>query len=98
MTFQEFWDEVVKTKILPNTAIQHIPYSLSEKVEKKLMMVDPQKVAELLEACIDQINLKSNQKQRYTFVHVFAPSYHVGRRRAGRGLSRPEVNPPVTAS
>lgn len=56
MAFEEYWDEVTKLKNIPNTAIEQLPSTLSEKTKKKLMKRKPEESAEILEAAIDLIN------------------------------------------
>ena len=56
MTFEEYWAEVEKLKVLPNTAIKQIPSSLSENTKKKLMKKRPEETAGIMRAAIDEIN------------------------------------------
>lgn len=56
MTFEEFWAEVEKLRVLPEMAIVHIPMSLSAESKKKLMKAGPQKCAKMLKSAIEEIN------------------------------------------
>ncbi len=56
MTFEEYWIEVEKLKILPHMAIVQLPASLSDYTKKRLMKRNPAETAEILRAAIDEIN------------------------------------------
>lgn len=56
MTFEDYWAEVEKQKVLPNTAIQQRPSSLSDGTKKKLMRMLPNETIEILSTVIDEIN------------------------------------------
>ena len=56
MTFEELWEEVRKTDLLPNMAIQQLPESISDSTKKRLCRYSSYEVAELLVAVIDEIN------------------------------------------
>lgn len=56
MTFEEYWGEVEKLKVLPNTAIRQLPSSLSAETKRRLMRKRPEETAEMLRAAIEEIN------------------------------------------
>lgn len=56
MTFEEYWGEVGKLKVLPGMAIQQIPASLSATTKKKLMKKLPKETVEILSAAIDEVD------------------------------------------
>lgn len=56
MTFEEYWAEVEKRKVLPNTAIKELPSSLSAETKKELIKLRTVETVEIMEAAIDQIN------------------------------------------
>lgn len=56
MTFEEFWQEVAKTNLLPNVAILEIPSVLSCEVKKQLTTYSPEAAAKLLVETIEDIN------------------------------------------
>lgn len=56
MTFEEYWTEVEKLKVLPATAIQQLPSSLSENTKKKLMKRLPDETVRLITTAIEEIN------------------------------------------
>ena len=53
MTFDEYWVEVEKLKVLPNTAIKQLPSSLSTETKKKLMKLRPEETVRILEEAIE---------------------------------------------
>lgn len=56
MTFEQFWTEVEKQKILPNIAIYQLPMSLLSEMKTKLMEYNPKAACEILVDVIEQIN------------------------------------------
>ena len=56
MRFDEFWEDVAKENSLPNTAIEQIPKTLSERVKIKLSKKEPKEAVQLLNEIIEQIN------------------------------------------
>ena len=56
MTFEGYWVEIEKLKVLPQKAIQQLPSSLSLETKKRLMMLRPEDTAEKLKAVIDEVN------------------------------------------
>lgn len=56
MTFEEYWAEVEKRKVLPNTAIKQLPSSLSAETKRKLMKLRLEETVGVLEAVIDKVN------------------------------------------
>lgn len=56
MTFEEYWGEVEKLKVLPTMAVQQLPSSLSENTKKKLMKRLPDETAKLINTAIEEIN------------------------------------------
>lgn len=56
MTFEELWVEVEKLNILPDTAIQQIPYILKKDTKRKLQRKSPADVLGIIEAAIDEVN------------------------------------------
>lgn len=54
--FSEYWAEVAKLKVLPNTAIKQLPSSLSLETKRKLMKLKPEETVDILVAVIDQVN------------------------------------------
>lgn len=56
MTFEEYWAEVEKLKVLPGMAIQQLPSSLSTETKKRLMRKRPEETVELLNMSIEEIN------------------------------------------
>lgn len=53
MTFEEVWGEV---KGLPDTAMTHIPEILSKDTKKRLAKMKPEKVSEVVNSAIDEVN------------------------------------------
>ena len=56
MTFEEYWTEVEKLRILPGMAIQQLPSSLSPETKKRLMRKRPEETVELIKAAIEEVN------------------------------------------
>lgn len=56
MTFEEYWGEVERLKILPRMAIVQLPTSLSDYTKKRLMRRSPEETAEMLMAAISEID------------------------------------------
>lgn len=56
MTFEEYWSEIEKLKILPQMAIQQIPSSLSAETKKRLLQKRPEETVELINTAIEEIN------------------------------------------
>ena len=56
MTFEEYWAEVEKLKMLPEMAIQQLPFSLSPETKKRLLRKRPEETAELLITAIEEVN------------------------------------------
>lgn len=56
MTFEDYWEEIGKLKILPGMAIKQIPSSLSAETKKRLMKKEPVETVEILKNAIDEIN------------------------------------------
>lgn len=56
MTFEEYWCEVEKLKVLTQMAIQQLPCSLSASTKRKLMKRSPEDSVEILRVAIDQVN------------------------------------------
>lgn len=56
MTFEEYWAEVEKLKVLPWMAIQGLPNSLSADTKKNLIKKQPEETAEMLRAAIEEVN------------------------------------------
>ena len=56
MTFEEYWAEVEKLKVLPVMAIQQLPSSLSPETKKRLMKKRPEEAVEILIASISEID------------------------------------------
>ena len=54
MTFEEYWAEVEKLKVLPHMAIVQLPASLSDYTKKSLMKKQPEETAGILSAAIDE--------------------------------------------
>lgn len=52
MTFEEYWLEVEKLKVLPGMAIQQLPASLSIETKKRLMRKRPEETVSILQAAI----------------------------------------------
>lgn len=56
MTFEDYWEEIGKLKVLPGMAIKQIPSSLSTETKKRLMKKEPIETVEILKRAIEQIN------------------------------------------
>lgn len=56
MTFEEYWGEVGKLKVLPQMAIKQLPSSLSTETKKRLMRKQPEETARLISTAIDEVN------------------------------------------
>ena len=56
MTFDEIWEQVEELKELPNTAISHIPLSLSESAKRRLSKLKPAEIVRIIQLSVDQIN------------------------------------------
>ena len=56
MTFDDYWIEIDKLRVLPQMAIQQLPSSLSESAKKRLIKLRPEETAEMLNEAIDEIN------------------------------------------
>ena len=56
MTFEDYWAEVEKLKVLPGMAIQQLPSSLSYETKKRLIKKQPEELAGLLNTAIEEIN------------------------------------------
>ena len=56
MTFEDYWLEVEKLKVLPAMAIQQLPSSLSATTKKKLMKKQPEETARLINTAIEEVN------------------------------------------
>ena len=56
MSFEEYWSEVEKLKVLPHMAIVQLPASLSIDTKQRLMRRSPEEKAEILRAVIDEID------------------------------------------
>ena len=60
MTFEEYWSEVEKLKVLPNTAIKQLPSVLSGKTKSELMRRTAEDAVEILKKAIETIDLKGS--------------------------------------
>lgn len=56
MTFEEYWLEVEKLKVLPNTAIKQLPSVLSGKTKSELMRRTAEDAVEILKKAIETID------------------------------------------
>ncbi len=56
MSFEEYWSEVEKLKVLPHMAIVQLPASLSVYTKKRLMKKRPEETAGIMRAAIEEIN------------------------------------------
>lgn len=56
MTFEEYWSEVEKLKVLPQMAIVQLPASLSDYTKKRLMKLKPEETAKLINTAIEEVN------------------------------------------
>lgn len=56
MTFEEYWIEVEKLKILPQMAIVQLPASLSNYTKRKMLKRSPEETAGILRAAIDEVD------------------------------------------
>lgn len=56
MTFEEYWAEVEKLKVLPPMAIQQLPSALSPETKRRLMRKPPEETVKLLNTAIDEVN------------------------------------------
>ena len=56
MSFDELWNKVEETGVLPNTAIYQIPGLLSDEVKNKLRRKKPEEVARLVSAAVEEVN------------------------------------------
>ena len=56
MTFCEFLNDAWKTTILPSTAREQLPNSLSEKTKKKLMRMKPSIAIMIIERAVEMVN------------------------------------------
>lgn len=56
MTFEDYWFEVEKLKVLPSMAIDQIHTSLSATTKKKLMKLKPEETVGLLNTAIEEVN------------------------------------------
>lgn len=56
MTFEEYWADVEKLKVLSNIAIKQLPSSLSEETKRRLMKKCSVETVELLSAAIEIVN------------------------------------------
>ena len=56
MTFDEYWEEVEKLKVLPGMAIIQLPSSLSPETKKRLMKLEPEQTARLISTAIEEAN------------------------------------------
>lgn len=59
MTFEEYWAEIEKLKLLPNTAIRQLPSALSRKTKSELMKKHPEDAVEILKKAINAIDCGS---------------------------------------
>lgn len=56
MTYEDYWAEVEKLKVLPAMAIRQLPAALKVDTKKKLMMLKTEETAEVLRDAIEQVN------------------------------------------
>lgn len=56
MTFEEYWAEIEKLKLLPGMAIQQLPASLSPETKRRLMKLKPDETARTIRQAIDEVN------------------------------------------
>lgn len=56
MTFDKYWVEVEKLRVLPQMAIKQLPSSLSMETKKRLLKLKPDVTVELLNTVIEQVN------------------------------------------
>ena len=56
MTFEEYWSEVERLKILPRMAIVQLPTSLSDYTKKRLLKLRPEETAKLINTAISEID------------------------------------------
>ena len=56
MTFEDYWLEVEKLKMLPGMAIQQLPSSLSATTKQKLIKNRPEETARLINTAIEEVN------------------------------------------
>ena len=56
MTFEDYWEEIGKLKVLPGMAIKQIPSSLSPETKQRMMKKEPVETVEILKTAIDEIN------------------------------------------
>lgn len=56
MTFEEYWAALARLKVLPDMVIQQLPGSLSVETKKRLMKLEPEKTAQLMQEAIDEVN------------------------------------------
>ena len=56
MTFEDYWAEVEKLKVLPDMAIRQLPSALSIDTKKKLMEKSAEETAKMLRNAIEEIN------------------------------------------
>lgn len=56
MNFKELWKEIEELNVLPSTAIDQIPETLSESTKKRLSHLTPQKAAAIISASVEEIN------------------------------------------
>lgn len=59
MTFNEYWAEVEKLKVLTNTAIKQLPSSLLTETKKKLMKLRPEETVRILKEAIERVSCGS---------------------------------------
>lgn len=55
MTFEDYWTEVERLRVLPSMAIQQLPSSLSVETKKRLMRLKPEETAEMLRDAIGEV-------------------------------------------
>ena len=56
MTFEGYWAEVEKVKMLPQMAISQLPGVLNKETKEKLMRMTPEETVKLLNIAIEEIN------------------------------------------
>lgn len=56
MTFEDYWLEVEKLKMLLGMAIQQLPSSLSATTKQKLIKKRPEETARLINTAIEEVN------------------------------------------
>lgn len=61
MTFEELWEKISELKVLPDTAIQQVPYVLSDITKEKLSRKTAEEAVKILREAIKEIDHGSVQ-------------------------------------